>query len=144
MLSQPLSSAFATNTGWWESARERERIKRERREEKSSRVRQTERMRIQGDRNNSVAREKQGWAQPGRKKSHRRLWHREGAQHLSHLFQLLTVNPQLAHPSPRCRTRNLLTPRAALLLWVCLWGLAIVVAKYTKQAWMTTGNLILL
>lgn len=56
-----------------------------------------------------------------------------GAQHLSHLSKLLAVNPQLAHSSPRCHTWDLLSPGATFVAWV-----EIAVAKYTKQAWMTT------
>lgn len=58
--------------------------------------------------------------------------------------QLLTVNPQLAQPSPRCRTRKPAYASCCFVARVCLCGLAMVVAKYTKQAWMTTvqSNLI--
>ena len=121
--------------------RERERESKKRVREKKRREIQrseTERMRIQGDRNNSTAGEKQGWAEP----EERNLTAHFGTETLSTCLtsQLLTVNPQLAHPSPRCRTRKPAYPSCCFVVRVCLCGLAIVVAKYTKQAWMTAAK----
>lgn len=55
-----------------------------------------------------------------------------GAWHLSPLFQLITVNPQLAHPSPLSYMRPAY-PLCCFVALLCLYSLEMAVVRDTKQ-----------
>lgn len=104
MLSQLLSSAFATNTGWWASSwegnsegeKKGEQVRGK--ENRYNRVREKggepREMEIKACQVRNMAEQSQEGRHNGTVFGTKRAWH------LSPLFQLITVNPQLAHPSP--------------------------------------------